>query len=79
MRFEIGKCYRHTSGKQIYICGSVHSFIYGLTTIAETNDGEFIPIGLDESHSVNWSELKAPELSEVLSPVRERHDFATRK
>lgn len=34
-RFEIGKFYEHTSGKQLHICGLVDTLLWGICFIAE--------------------------------------------
>lgn len=36
MVFEIGKCYEHSSGEQLYVCGEVNTAAYGKCLIAET-------------------------------------------
>ena len=38
MNFRMGKCYEHTNGKQIHVCGEVDSFIMGKTYICEMGD-----------------------------------------
>jgi hypothetical protein len=34
-KFEVGKAYQHSSGKQLYICGEANTLAYGLCLIAE--------------------------------------------
>jgi hypothetical protein len=54
MKFEIGKCYEHATGKKMKIIGCVYSMIYDICLIGETLTREFLPIGQDEEATVNW-------------------------
>jgi len=55
--FEIGKCYEHTTGYQLFVCGFVDSALYGKTLIAENSKGQFEPVGDREEHIVNFKEI----------------------
>jgi len=51
MKFEIGKFYRHTTGKDLAIIGELETSMYGFALIAETNDitESFMAVGREES------------------------------
>lgn len=55
--FEIGKCYEHTTGKRIYICGWLVTHAWGKAMVGEDARGSLIPIGDTEEATVNWSEI----------------------
>ena len=38
IKFRLGKCYEHTDGKQIHICGEADTFMLGKTYICEMGD-----------------------------------------
>lgn len=59
-KFEVGRYYKHTTGKIIKIVGAVMSDTYGMTAIAEDMSGNFKPVGTDESHTINWSQIPRP-------------------
>ena len=65
MKFEIGKCYAHSSGEQMKIVGIVQSYIYGFCLIGEHigNTERFFPIGVDEVNAMNWKEITESKLS----------------
>ena len=54
MIFEIGKTYRHNSGKIMTIIGRLKTHIYGECLIGECDTGELIPVGESEDNTVNW-------------------------
>lgn len=57
MVFQVGKYYRHATGKKIYICGSFKSKLYGFTLMAEDPLGKFAPVGDTKDHTINWNEI----------------------
>lgn len=58
-KFELGKCYEHSSGKQIYICGIVDTILYATCFVAEQNDScELAPIAMNSKDATaNWKKL----------------------
>lgn len=72
MRFEIGKCYRHTTGLEMKVIGELTTVMWGEPTlIAEQNAPfrmtELVPIGRDESSAVNWVEISEDEFMKSYS------------
>lgn len=62
MKFEIGKFYEHTSGKQVAIVGKVKTTMWGETLVAENaNESYLSPFGSDEAAAENWSEITKEE------------------
>jgi hypothetical protein len=62
MKFEIGKFYKHTTGQQIAIVGEVETTMYGRCLVAECSDkADLLPVGADESHAENYSEITKEE------------------
>lgn len=58
MKFELGKCYRHTTGTEIKILGEVETMMYGKCFAAECNNStNLLPVGMDEYNAVNWIEI----------------------
>lgn len=55
MVFEIGKSYKHTTGKEMTIIGELETKYWGFCLIGETSDCELIPVGRDEESAINWS------------------------
>ena len=65
--FKLGKCYEHTSGKQIYVCGTANTLVFGETLMVETGDikgkdsFDWQPIDLFDygygSDEFNWIEI----------------------
>lgn len=56
MIFEIGKTYKHTTGKKMTIIGRLKTHVYGECLIGELDTGELVPVGDQEDNSVNWTE-----------------------
>lgn len=56
MTFQIGKTYKHTTGKVMKIIGELDTTIYGKALIGECDDGTLIPCGKSEDATVNWEE-----------------------
>ena len=58
MKFELGKCYQHTSGEMMSIIGKANTCLYGDVLVAETSDSSsLMPVGTDDDAAVNWSEI----------------------
>lgn len=61
-RFEIGKVFRHPSGKLIKIVGQVKTVAYGTTLVGEDmNCSNLLPVGDDEVAAEHWWEVKESE------------------
>lgn len=62
-KFELGKCYKHSTGEEMYICGIAETMLYGTTFIAETNNGwNLKPITMnDKDACANWVEINKEE------------------
>ena len=56
--FEIGKCYKHSSGQQMRIIGRLNTYFYGDALIGETDKGEYKPVGDKEENFINWCECE---------------------
>lgn len=66
MKFEIGKCYEHTTKKQMKIIGEAKSTGYGMgdgkTLVGEcAGESNFMPVGSDEAAAENWHEITEEE------------------
>ena len=63
MKFELGKCYQHTTGHKLAVIGLVDSHLYGSSLMAETNDDNerFMCVGRDESATANYTEITREE------------------
>ena len=60
--FELGKCYKHSSGIEMKIVGIVDSTLYGNTFIGEKDNGKFSAVGIGKGgYSVNWYEISEEE------------------
>lgn len=60
MKFELGKCYEHTTGGQMIILQKVKTIMWEDTLLAELcggGDVELMAVGDDEGSAVNWSEI----------------------
>ncbi len=61
MRFQIGKTYRHTSGRIMTIVGLAQTRAHGIGLIAEEPDGRLITVGWDsDDYALNWEEIAEP-------------------
>lgn len=69
MIFEIGKFYKHTSGKKISIVGCVETTMYGKTLIAEQCDHyDFTPVAYNSDDATEgWIEINKDEWMECFS------------
>jgi hypothetical protein len=62
MGFEVGKCYRHTTGKEISVLVEVETTQWGKALVAEANfNSEIIAVGTYIGSSVNWTEISREE------------------
>jgi len=62
MKFQIGKFYRHTTGKEFSIVGTVRTTMFGDTLVAEQNDNvDLVAVGSDESATTNFVEISKEE------------------
>jgi hypothetical protein len=57
MKFELGKCYRHTTGEEMKIVGEMESTLYGNCLVGENDLGKFNSIGKEEWNGENWEEI----------------------
>ncbi len=56
-KFELGKCYEHSSGRQMHICGIMDTIGYGTSFCAE-EQREFSPVTMnDKDSTVGWREI----------------------
>ena len=70
MRFEVGKHYKHSTGKKMHILVEVNSDMhYSPCLVAEDLEGNFIPVGIGEEYAVNWNEI---DEAEWLNELKER-------
>lgn len=60
-KFEIGKYYKHSSGKIIHILGRVETTSYGYCLVAETSSGVLVPVGEHDDAIIGWEELTREE------------------
>jgi len=60
--FEAGKCYRHTTGKEINVLVEVETTQWGKVLVAESNfNSEIIAVGKYIGSAVNYSEISREE------------------
>lgn len=62
-KFELGKCYRHNGGGEMYICGVADTILWGTSFIAEVGgEQDLTPIAMNSKDSaVNWVEITKEE------------------
>ena len=66
LHFEIGKFYKHASGKKIAILCEAETTMYGKTLVAEQSDSsDFMPVGFDSEDC--WTEIEKDEWMECFS------------
>lgn len=58
MKFEIGKCYVHTTGEKIRIIARVNTYFYGECLLAESETAKYDVVGENEDNAVNWTECE---------------------
>lgn len=56
MKFEVGKCYVHTTGEKIRIIARVNTYFYGEGLLAESHSAYYYVVC--EDNTVNWSECE---------------------
>jgi hypothetical protein len=67
MKFEVGKFYKHASGKTLYIIAEVKTFLWGNTLIAEEGsykrglNGKLTAVGSKQYSAVNYCEITEKE------------------
>ena len=63
MRFEIGKYYKHTTGKMIHIISAGKTTLYGWTLIAEVvgENSELMTVSSSMGSAVNYTEIDKAE------------------
>ena len=62
MVFELGKYYKHESGKMMHVLVEANTTVYGDNTlIAEDDFGNLIPVGRSEYHCKNYTEVQQDE------------------
>jgi len=60
--FEIGKCYRHTTGQEMHVIGELDTVMYGNTLVAETTKNtDLTCVGRSHHNAVNWKEISHQE------------------
>lgn len=60
MIFEVGKTYKHSTGKRMTIIGRLNTHTYGVCLIGEDDDtGELYPVGENEENAINWYEAES--------------------
>lgn len=58
MKFEVGKCYQHTTGQKIRMIAEVNTYFYGEGLLGETDDAEYIICGINEANALNYHECE---------------------
>ena len=64
MTFKLGKTYQFAGGpRQMTIVGSAHTRTWGWCLIGEDNEGNLLPVGMEETNAQYWHvvELSAHE------------------
>lgn len=56
MKFEVGKCYKHTNGRKVRTLCEIDTHFYGHCILGETDRGEYVPCGMSEESAQNWTE-----------------------
>ena len=55
--FKIGRVYAHTTGAELRIVGAARTYHHGWTLVGEDEQGNLRPIGSDESHTENYTDV----------------------
>lgn len=63
--FDLGKTYKHNSGKFMTIIGALKTHTYGLCLIGETYFSELVPVGNDDGSFKNWREVSPPTIDDA--------------
>ena len=63
MELEVGKCYRHTSGMEMSIIGTVETTLCGWTGVAErTGRHDLAMVALNDNDAgIGWEEITKEE------------------
>ena len=61
MKFELGKYYRHTSGRKLYICGLAETNTYDRCFVGEDEKGNLSPVGNTEENAINHVQITKEE------------------
>lgn len=61
MKFEIGKCYKHSGGGRMKIVGEANTTVWGNCLVGEETEGRLTPVGRLEENAVNWEEISEAE------------------
>lgn len=56
MIFELGRTYKHATGKKMRIIAEIDTYFYGHCLLGETDSADYVPVGMTEEHTVNWEE-----------------------
>lgn len=57
MVFELGKCYRHSTGLEMKIIGLANSTLYGVGYVGEMSDGEIRMVGTHQDNAIGWYQI----------------------
>ena len=64
MKFRTGGYFKHTGGQMMHVLAQLSTTNYGNCYIAETQCGDFKPVGKDETSATNWESISASEWDE---------------
>ena len=70
MIFEVGKCYKHNSGKLMKIISEIDTMMYGKGLCAQTDNGDLQVVGIGEDYAVNWHEVLESEWTDLWNKRR---------
>ena len=58
MKFELGKCYEHTTGQKIRMLQEIDTYFQGHCILGETDSRKYILCGFGEDDAVNYKECE---------------------
>lgn len=58
MKFQVGKCYQHTTGQKIRMLCEIDTYFYGHCILGETESAGLVPCGIEEEHTINYVECE---------------------
>lgn len=67
--FRVGGCYQHTTGELMRVLCQANTYLYGdgvLIAESPQSTPDFIAVGCDPAHSVNWREISEPQYLQLL-------------
>jgi hypothetical protein len=72
MIFEIGKYYKHTTGRMLHVLCNVETKLYGDVLLAETYGGykEFQAVGRLEENTMNFVETEKEEWDKAWDDIQ---------